>query len=305
MPINNKAIPPISNLISFEASARSGSFTKAATELCVSVTAVSKQIKQLESFLQTSLFIRRKTGLELTENGKNYLATVTGVLEILARETAKFNNGNQTAPLTIEIGACFSHFWLIPRLDGFRERYPDIPLNLIINNERHIGDNDDYDIAFFYSAIDTLNKNNHLLFAERMLLVCSPAFVAKRPECRDIHTIWQQPILMLKDAQSFWEGWQTWADRYGIPYQEPTNVIQMEEQVSIIQAALSDAGIALAWDWHVRTLIEEGQLIALTGPVECDNNAFFLSISETSQHPNARTFVNWVLEQEIQISRFD
>lgn len=298
MPINNRTIPSLSSLILFEASARLGTLTSAANELCVSPTAVSKQIKQLEAFLNTKLFIRKKTGLELTKKGQNYLKSVSQALTLLAEESQKMDDKVSPMPLNLEIGACFSHFWLIPHLDDFRDKYPDIMLNISINNERNMSDvkSDEYDVAFYYASLSTAKKNDFLLYNERMLLVCSPGFLAKRAESVDLNTIWQQPLLGLKDAPDFWENWSTWAAHLGIDYQEPLNEIQMEDQIAVIHAAQNGLGIALAWDWHVEELIAEGSLIAITPTVECHNNAFFLARTENANQYSSDCFIDWVME---------
>ncbi|MEC8484714.1 MAG: LysR family transcriptional regulator, partial [Pseudomonadota bacterium] len=92
MPIKNSDIPSHSSLIIFEAAARLGSLTSAANELCVTPTAVSKQVKQLEAFLNTTLFLRKKNGLELTTKGQSYLTTVNQVLHLLSEESKKLND---------------------------------------------------------------------------------------------------------------------------------------------------------------------------------------------------------------------
>ena len=298
MAIKNRTIPSLNSLILFEASARLGTLTSAAAELCVSPTAVSKQIKQLESFLNTKLFIRKKTGLELTQKGQNYLKIVEQALNFLAEESQKMDDQVSPLPLNLEIGACFSHFWLIPHLDDFRDKYPDIMLNISINNERNMSEvkSDEYDVAFYYASLNATDKNNFLLFNERMLLVCSPGFLAKRPESRDLKNLWQQPLLGLKDAPDFWENWQTWADLCGIDYQKPQNEIQMEDQIAVVHAAMNGAGIALAWDWHVTSLLDDGSLIALTPTVECHNNAFFLTRTDNANKYSSDCFIDWVME---------
>ncbi len=299
MPINNKTIPSLSGLILFEASARLGTFTNAANELCVTPTAVAKQIKQLEAFLDTQLFYRKKTGVELTTEGNEYLVHVSQALNTLAEASTALQKQDRPIPLNLEIGTCFSHFWLIPRLDDFRSRYPEVTLNISINNERNIAENAiaPYDASFYYAPIDSVQKENYLLFDERMLLVCSPGFLKKRPDCRDLTTLWDQPLLGLRDAPEFWENWQSWAQRSGKTYRTPTNMMVMEDQIAVIQAALNDAGIALAWDWHIEQLLESKQLIALTPPLECYNNAFFLSCSDNANRKSAQRFIRWVMEQ--------
>ncbi|WP_068716576.1 LysR substrate-binding domain-containing protein [Vibrio tritonius] len=299
MPIHHKSIPSLSALIFFEASARLGTFTKASKELHISPTAVAKQIKQLEHFLDVTLFYRRKRGLELTNEGEQYLVHVTQALSILSDAGHRMKHPSQSQALNLEIGTCFSHFWLIPRLDDFRSRFPNINLNISINNERNMTQHGlpSYDVAFYYAPIDSEQKENYLLFDERMLLVCSPDFLAKNPECRDLSKLWQQPLLGIKDAPSFWESWQSWAQNTQLKYQSPTQMMLMEDQIGVIQAAINDAGIALAWDWHIAELLESEQLIALTPPVECYENAFFLSRSQVGCSDDAESFIHWVLEQ--------
>jgi len=301
MPINNRTIPSLSSLILFEASSRLGTFSAAANELCVTPTAVSKQIKQLELFLNTTLFVRKRTGLELTPKGEKYFVTVSETLALLAEESQKMNDQITPLPLKLDIGTCFSHFWLIPHLDDFREKYPDITLNININNERCISDEikADYDVAFYYDAINrsdeiSTEQNPFTLFRERMLLVCSPAFLEKRPDSRNLKMLWQQPLLGLKNVPESWGGWQSWALLYGIDYQMPSNEIQMEDQVGVIHAALNGAGIALAWDWHVESLLVDGQLVALTTPVQSDSHAFFITQSDKANQYSAESFINWV-----------
>ena len=297
MPILNRSIPSLSSLIVFESSARLGSLSSAAKELCVSPTAVSKQVKQLEAFLNTQLFVRKKTGLELTKKGTNYLKVVNETLGTLAEESQKMDDNVTPLPLNLELGACFSHFWLIPHLDDFREKYPDITLNISINNERNMCEvtSDQYDVAFYYTSTGVDSEDNFLLFKERMLLVCSPSFLEKRPESKDLSNLWRLPLLGLKDAPSFWEDWRSWAEYSNTPYQDPLNEIQMEDQIAVIHAAQNGLGIALAWDWHVEDLIKDGSLIALTPPVECHNNGFFLTRTKNANQHSSERFIDWVM----------
>ncbi|MBR7890030.1 LysR family transcriptional regulator [Marinomonas sp. A79] len=297
MPINNKTIPSLSSLILFESSARLGTFSQAAQELCVTPTAVSKQIKQLESFLGTQLFIRQKAGLQLTPHGEQYLVSISKSLSDLSTASQELKENVITPNLNLDIGACFSHFWLIPHLDNFHESHPDITLNININNERSTSEESqqDYHVAFYYSPLQSAKPDHTLLFKERILLVCSPGFLQKRPDIAELNNLWQQPLLGIKDSPDFWENWRSWANRYGVVYQIPEKEIQMESQVAVMHAALNGVGIALAWDWHVQALLESGQLVALTKPIECDHNGFFLAKSTSGQkNDHADSFMHWV-----------
>ncbi|XAW88065.1 LysR substrate-binding domain-containing protein [Vibrio sp. CDRSL-10 TSBA] len=298
MAINRKLIPPTNSLIMFEAAARLGSLTKAANELCITPTAVSKQLKNLETFLKTELFIRSKQGVELTAEGRRYLDKVTTALTMLADETQLLNEETSAPALNIEVGSCFLHFWLLPRLDQFRQAHPDVLINLAVNNERYVGTNENYDVAFFYSQVDTINRTNYLVFHERILLVCSPSFLHKRGGKIDLRTLFDQPLIMLKDELPSWEGWQSWSDKMGLEYQVPASALMVDDQVAVIQAAINDAGIALAWDWQVRDLLDSGQLVAITDTLDFPDKAYFLTISEQCSNPAAQTFISWVVGEE-------
>ncbi len=297
MPIDSKLIPSTNSLIMFEAAARLGSLTKAGDELCVTPTAISKQIKKLESLLSTELLVRSPQGVRLSDDGRRYLDRVNEALGILAEETLSMDEAANLPALDIEIGSCFLHFWLLPRLDQFRQEHPDVLFNLTVNNERLISEEDRYDVAFFYSHKNSYANNHHLVFDERILLVCSPTFLEKYNGHISIENVFDFPLVMLKEELEVWEGWQTWAERVGLEYRIPHDAISMTDQIAVIQAAINDTGIALVWDWHVKDLLETGQLIALTDMLHFDEKAYFLSIADHCTNPAAKIFVDWVLKQ--------
>lgn len=281
----------------FEAAARLRNVTKAAHELCCTPAAVSKQLKNLEEFLQTELFIRSKQGVELTIEGERYLDKVTLSLTILSEETQRLRQRSAAPILDIEVGPCFLHFWLLPRLDKFRQAYPETQLNFVVSNDRDIGRNEEYDVAFFYSEIQTESRMSHLVFHERILLVCSPSFLHKQGGAVDIQNLFDYPLILLKEELPSWEGWRSWSKRMGLTYRQPTNALFVEAQIAVIQAALNHAGIALAWDWQVQDLLERGELIALTSALDFPDKAYFLTTSSTCDHAGAQTFIDWVISE--------
>lgn len=299
MPFNRKLIPNTSSLIMFEAAARLGSFAKASEELCVTTAAVSKQIKILEDMLSIQLFTRQKSGVKLTEQGEQYLESASKALKILEREAnSLIDSGEDTSVLNVEVGQCFLHFWLLPKLDSFRQHYPRIKINLIVNNERtSAGSGDDYDVAFFYSKVDTSNRDNYLLFHDRALLAASPNFVNTRLSSTDLSYILKQPKIMLKEELPIWEGWASLCNKLGVDYDISDDVLFVEDQAAVIQATVNDGGVALVTEWHVNNLLEAGQLVALTPTVEYEDKAYFLSVSDTGNHHAAKLLVNWITDQ--------
>lgn len=116
----NRALPPIAATRAFEAAARHLSFTKAASELCVSQSAISHQVRQLEDFLGCRLFRRDPRGLSLTPEGASYRAEVAGLFDALEESTARLRRTAE-APLAVRSTPAFAARWLIPRMRRFTE----------------------------------------------------------------------------------------------------------------------------------------------------------------------------------------
>ena len=115
----------------FESSARHLSFTQAAEELNITQSAVSQQIKLLENFVGTSLFIRGSRSLQLTPTGKNYLPDVQQALHILRTSTRSHFVRSEQQRITIRSNWSFSVLWLTPRLNAFMQQYPEISINIV------------------------------------------------------------------------------------------------------------------------------------------------------------------------------
>ncbi|MCB2043182.1 MAG: LysR family transcriptional regulator, partial [Rhodoferax sp.] len=123
-------LPPLNWLRAFEASARALSFTEAAQELHMTQSAVSQQIKSLESALGRQLFHRRARGLELTDIGRGYLPTVQAAFNTLEEGTAVLTGRNEPDVLELHSNISFATFWLTPRLHLFLAEFPWVQLDV-------------------------------------------------------------------------------------------------------------------------------------------------------------------------------
>src|SRR3989338_9578098 len=144
-------LPSLTALHCFEALARHLSFTRAADELSLTQSAVSKQVAQLEELLQHLLFLRVRQRLQLTPAGSLYLGEVRKILTQVEMSThALLSYGGDTEVLRVSTPPTFGARWLIPRLKGWRLRHPSIHLDL-----RHELEADDLaqgrcDLAFYF-----------------------------------------------------------------------------------------------------------------------------------------------------------
>lgn len=294
-----KKLPPLNSLVMFESAARYGSFTIAAEELCVTQAAVSKQIRQLEDFLGCDLFIRKHRKLELTATGADYSASIrSSLIDIsLATQNASVSQQSGQDSLKIIAGPCFSSLWLLPRLNRFQHLYPEVKISLTVDDHAHNCNESSYDLIFFYSSQPGGPQKWHKLFEENIFPVCSPEFLEQHGGNIGIEQIWDYPLLMMENWVDNWEDWETWARREGITYRIPEKAVYLTEQVLIIEAAVKNCGIALAWDWHVHDLIKKGKLVPLHTPGRKRFGSFYIAESRMADPELTGIFLKWVKEE--------
>ena len=168
-------LPHLAFLQGFEAAARTLSFTKAAEELFVTQSAVSRQIKALEDNLGLRLFERRSRSLALTENGQALYRIATDVFDWLQTATDRLRAETRARQLAITTTTGFASLWLIPRLRRFTALHPDIDVRLsattdALNLERSL-----IDVAIRYCRPEAVPEGAVRLFGEEMIPVCSRA----------------------------------------------------------------------------------------------------------------------------------
>ena len=135
MPNKRYSLPQLGFIQGFEAAARNLSFTKAAEELFITQSAVSRQIKALEDHLGVALFERRQRALALTESGHTLYRVATDVLERLQATADQLRASGRARQLSLTTTSGFASLWLIPRLQGFTRLYPDVDVRISVTSD--------------------------------------------------------------------------------------------------------------------------------------------------------------------------
>jgi len=292
-------LPHLAFFQGFEAAARTLSFTKAAEELFITQSAVSRQIKALEDHLGLKLFERRPRSLTLTENGQALYRIATDVLDRLQAATDQLKAETRARQLAITTTTGFASLWLIPRLKRFTALHPDIDVRIsattdMINLERSL-----IDLAIRYCKPESVPEGALKLFGEEVIPVCSRALLRdkarplKRPQDLAHHT-----LLHFDYAGIMYMDWGTWLTALGIGDLKPAGVLHFSQYEQLIQAAISGQGVALGRQPLVNDLIGSGALAApfkqtLVGP-----RAYFVIESRLSiGKPHVREFAQWLLAE--------
>lgn len=264
-------LPPLKALPVFEAVARLNSFSLAADELAVSQSAVSHQIKQLETYLGEPLFQRTGRYLSLTEEGRQYLEAISSALLQIERASEQLL-GQEAARLRLSVFSSFAVRWLVPRLPELSRQHPPLDLSLEMTGENpQLSDR----VA---DCFITIRKTSaafayDLLYTERLFPVCSQAYWQKI--CReqqldpttdqlDPRRLAAYPLLsthsIFDRAAGDWEAWYKAVD-LGLPPQQ--RIQHFSHMLLALEAARFHQGIALTNDYMLSPLHDGEDFVRL------------------------------------------
>jgi DNA-binding transcriptional LysR family regulator len=254
-------LPPLDSLAAFEAVSRLGSFTRAADELCLTQSAVSKQIRALETSLGIRLFVRKARGVELSSAGAIYQHDVLSALQGL--EIAGQRLSARQHPDTVSVLAthAVSQFWLFPRLLSFSAEHPDITVHIHASNEMQPFMVPDHDLAILYGEGDWPALAATPLIQEDIYPVARPEVV--QDEVTSLEALAQQPLIQL---DSSWNcmNWPGWFAHFGIRYHPPKSDLTFNQLTLTYAAIQRGAGIGLAWHFMAADAIASGKLVRVT-----------------------------------------
>ena len=288
-------LPSLTSLNTFDACARHGSFTAAASELGVTLGAVSRQVKGLETELDCPLFLRHHRGVELTPEGIDLFQVLSSSFQQIGRLCQEFKNRAQSSDVTIAATTAFASLWLMPRLGGFWRQYRDINLNHAISDNPSDAGFVNADIRIRYGDGNWRGEQAARLFDDRIYPVCGPEFAAQH-ELRHPEDLLQFPLLQLDSVDPAWTGWDAWLREFGCDGSR-ANFRRFNNYVVALQAAEENQGIVLGWHSQVENLVQRGKLLRL-GEFEIDAPGSFYLTWDANRplSDSARRLRDWLLE---------
>ncbi len=248
-------IPPIQCLLTFEALARLRSVTQASEELCVTPSAVSHRVRQLEQIIGTKLFGR--ADFSLTTEGSEYLAHVREGLSTLQKfPTSSAAPGKRK--LRLALTPTFARSVVIPRLREFTEAYPEIDLTMQVTIPLLDVVAEDADLTVRFGAGRYADLEYICLNKDVVTPMASPAFVREHGPFETAQDLINQPLL-----RSPLEPWRTWFAAHRLDWPEPVDGSQFNDIGLMCDAAAAGMGIApvrlkLGAPW-----LENGSLVRL------------------------------------------
>jgi DNA-binding transcriptional LysR family regulator len=253
-----KRIPPIQCLLTFEALARLRSVTQSAEELCVTPSAVSHRVKQLEQIIGTKLFGR--ADFSLTTEGSEYLAHVREGLATLQKFPG--TAGQSATPgkrkLRLAVTPTFARSMLIPRLRQFTDAYPEIDLTLQVSIPLLDVVAEDSDLIVRFGTGRYADLEHVCILNDAVTALASPSFVREQgpfetPEDLESENLLRSPL----------EPWRTWFVASGLDWPEPTEGSQFNDVGLMCDAAAAGMGVALVRLKLAAPWLENGSLVRL------------------------------------------
>ena len=260
-----RRLPPLGSLRAFEAAARRESFKRAATELGVTPTAISHQIRQLEAGLGVALFARQTRKVVLTAEGAALYPALRQALDAIAEAVEAVKRQRARRVATLSATVAFTAKLLVPRAASFRRLHPGWDLRLHASDDPvdlHAGE---ADAAIRYGLGRYPGLITLPLLTDSFAPVCSPHTGLREPEdlpgATLIHFEWGPAA-----AKVSVPSWRAWAERAGMSGLDAEAGITFNDENSAIQAAIAGQGVALLSLALVAAELASGALIQPFGP---------------------------------------
>jgi LysR family transcriptional regulator, glycine cleavage system transcriptional activator len=289
-----RSLPPLNALRAFEAVARSLSFTRAADELLVTQSAVSRQVKNLEDILGVTL-ISRKANLELTEEGRRLLPVLTDSFDRIDAVVAGFKRQSKKPPLSLSLPPTFARRMVLPRLPEFQHQHADLeirietpPVNVDFRNSGH-------DLAVFFGVAEEPDLIVDLLMQDRLVPVADPALAAKAkwPDLRSMAANAQ--LLHVRQGNDPWHDWRLFLRQVGLSGIPVERGLVLETADQAVQSAISQGGVAVVDPRMFTDEIEQKKLVPLFDVNVLSGRHYFLvSRAEEIELPRIADFRSWI-----------
>jgi LysR family glycine cleavage system transcriptional activator len=292
-------IPPLSALRGFEAAARYSNFSRAASELNVTQSAISHQVGQIERLWKLSLFERRMGHVVLTAAGQALAPVIRQFLMQLEDTLDNLSGEARGSVLRANVHNSFAVTWLLPRLPAFYRRHPKVRVWLS-TNEFSGFDAMDVDIAIRLGIGDWKGVYQELLLKEYLFPVCSPELLQRYSRPQRPSDLLSLPLIVRHRAELDGRkvpppSWRDWFAENGVENAAIPDSMVFPHTSMAIQAAIDGQGVALARSAHISDQIERGQLVKLFTNAVPSASGYWILCREGRQNEGPiRTFRQWL-----------
>jgi LysR family glycine cleavage system transcriptional activator len=289
-------LPPLNLFRTFDAVVRYRSFRFAADELCVTPSAVSQQIRQLEEQLHIRLFRRLPRRIELTREGAALATTVREAIAMLSGACDLLVNPAQPTVICVSVAPALASRWLVRRLKAFMAAHPSIRVMLQATNDDIDFKRQDIDVGIRWGMGPWPGCRAELLVPDIIVPVCTPSYQRDRGL--------EQPGDLCRATQLHVVGqgnqWADWFGAAGLRNVSFDDILYFSDGALMLEAAADGQGICLASSLLVAHELASGRLVRPFGAELRLREGYHVLVDEaTGDRPASRTFREWVLNEAL------
>jgi LysR family glycine cleavage system transcriptional activator len=275
-------------LEAFVIAARTQSFKQAAAELHLTPSAVSHQIKALETHLGFALFRRLNRELRLSAAGREYLHVVEDSLSRLREQGERLHNRHRRPRLRISLGPFIANEILLPALPEFRRLHPQI--DLVIETDLRPKDlmREDIDIALRFGNGDWPEVRAVRLLTVTAAPVCAPRIAPRRATAKTL------AAMTRLESSPMPQGWSQWSRLAKVTLPAAGDAIWFDSYLALLQAAEKGLGVALGMHPVIDHWLAAGRLVAPWGyRVGIPYSYYLLHRPQDASRPEVLQFLAW------------
>lgn len=295
MTLSRRLMPDLVSIQAFECAARHASFTRAGSELNLTQSAVSRQIKDLESHLGTRLFERIRQRVVLSEAGQRFLPEARKLLQQTEETMLRaMSSADARSSLSIATLPTFGSRWLSPRLPDFLRQHPETVLNIGSRSAPFDFDEENFELAIHYGQPVWARGTCTYLCSESILPVASPE-LAEQDAGLTPADLLEKPLLQLATRPKLWA---QWFELSGISRETAYRGHRFDQFAMIIEAAIAGMGYALLPRYLIEQELKSGALrVAVKLSMKTENSYYAVVPEVKPQSSMSQYFVAWLIGQ--------
>ncbi|MBM5459384.1 LysR family transcriptional regulator [Pseudomonas sp. P66] len=274
--------PPLNALRGFEAAARLGSFHKAAEELHLTQSAISQQIRSLETFLEQPLFFRSGRSVSLTDAGYDLQSTTQAMLQQLSVGIRRLEQYRKPNQLVVNTTPAFARHWLLPRLGDFHRQHPEVDLWLFTSFEPPDMATQTIDLSIRDDLSAQAECSHRTLCRDRLYPACHPAL---------LNTPREQRTTLHGEREM---DWSHWVIEGGEDVGQRSNGLNFSDPGLLLDAACAGHGIALVSQLLANQANSQGLLQPLCAQTVRGPDWSCLIHRDSEKSPLTRSFSIWL-----------
>ncbi|MDZ4868293.1 MAG: LysR substrate-binding domain-containing protein [Alphaproteobacteria bacterium] len=295
------ALPPLTALRAFAAAGQLLSFRDAAQQLGVTPSAVSHQVRLLEEWLETPLFMRMARRIALTPAGKRFHRDVLASLNDIAVSASRLRASTKRTTLKISALPLITNVWLIPRLAAFEAKHPDITLAITTENRVADFDKEDVDVGIRNVRAPTPGLFARKLLDIRLVPLCARRLTTGAHALREAKDLAQHTLINVSARPG---AWARWLEIMGVGGLKAKRELTFDTVPAALEAASRGHGVTLGMSplvWESPSVAS--LVVPFASKVDADSAYYLVHRKADRSRPEVRAFVDWIAKEMAAFAR--